>query len=45
MPASRQQPRQLTEHHVTLTINDRIFVVIYSDGVVVIESAAQHAVS
>jgi hypothetical protein len=31
MPSSRQQSRQLTEHRVTLTINDQISVVIYSD--------------
>jgi len=39
----RQQPLRLTEHRVTLTINDQIFVAMYSDGVVVIESATQHA--
>jgi hypothetical protein len=31
MPSSRQQPRQLTEHRLTLPANDQIFVAINLD--------------
>jgi hypothetical protein len=41
MPSSQQRPRHLVEHRVTLPTNGQIFVVIFSDGIIAIESAAQ----
>ncbi|WP_176219877.1 hypothetical protein [Mycobacterium malmoense] len=41
MPSSQQRPRHLAEHRVTLLANGQISVIIFSDGIIVIESAAQ----
>ncbi|UQX11304.1 DUF6431 domain-containing protein [Candidatus Mycobacterium methanotrophicum] len=41
MASSLPRPRHLAEDRVTLTTNGQIFVAVFNDGIVVIESAAQ----